>query len=87
MLGEALVAEVGPIDKDNGEPRRTVTLVVLAGAREAQTLRGKLVGPACALADGLEPYTKVAFLGVYRSGAYKGIEYHSVALAALERIA
>jgi hypothetical protein len=87
MLGEAIVADVGPLEKtDKGEPRRSVTLVVLAGAREPQTIRGKLSGENVKLADGIEAYAKVAFLGQYRTGTFNGKAFHTVGLVALERL-
>jgi len=63
VLGEGMISAVGDIQiSDKGQKKRSVTIVLLGGTREPQTLRGKLIDDSCSLADGLEPYTRVRVL-------------------------
>ena len=88
MLGEGAVSEVGEVlVTDKGQKKRTVTIVLLGGdTRDPQIIRGKLVGDLCALGEGLEPYTRVRFLGTYRLFAINGKTYPTVTLTEIERV-
>ena len=54
--------------------------------REPQVIRAKLLNELCSLGDGLEPYSRVRFLGTTATYSIQGKTYTVVTLADIELV-
>ena len=63
-------------------------ILVLRGGdtRSPQMIRAKLVGDLVALGDGLDPYTRVRWIGTYRLFEIEGKTWPVVTLSEIEKV-
>lgn len=86
-MGEGAVSEVGPVMSDKGIDKRSVVIALLGGdTHSPQIIKGKLIGSLTALGDGLEPYTRVRWIGTYRLWEIEGKLFPTVTLSEIEKV-